>query len=238
MAIESVEELVAVLRRHPEWRDELRRVVLTEELLGLPEIVRQLAERVDALTQRVDALTQRVDALTQTVASLALAQERTELRMHRLVEHVDEVAIRADEALGYVIEQRYRERASAYFQPLARRVRVLTSDELDDLLEDAVERGTLVEHQAQQIRLADAVVRGRDRESGDELRMVLEASRIVDEYDVERAEHRAELLGRLGVPTLAVVGGREVLDRAAEQARAKGVWLLRDGQVEPPPAAA
>ena len=42
--IEDFGDLVKLLGQHPEWQAELRRHVLSEELLELPALVRQLAE--------------------------------------------------------------------------------------------------------------------------------------------------------------------------------------------------
>jgi hypothetical protein len=35
--IKTFEDIVRALRGHPEWIDELRRIILTEELLRLPQ---------------------------------------------------------------------------------------------------------------------------------------------------------------------------------------------------------
>lgn len=76
-------DLVQLLREHPDWREELRTLLLTQELLTLPILVRELAEgqmrlteTVAQLTVRFDQLTVRLDQLTETVARLAEAQER------------------------------------------------------------------------------------------------------------------------------------------------------------------
>jgi hypothetical protein len=37
--VQEFHDLVALLTQHPEWRAEIRRLVLTEELLALPPIV-------------------------------------------------------------------------------------------------------------------------------------------------------------------------------------------------------
>ena len=49
--VQEFHDLVHLLEQHPEWRAELRRLVLTQELLDLPAIVRELAEQVRALAQ-------------------------------------------------------------------------------------------------------------------------------------------------------------------------------------------
>ncbi|MCS6773687.1 MAG: hypothetical protein NZ693_06200 [Thermoflexales bacterium] len=42
---------INMLYEHPEWRDELRRLVLTDELLQLPALVRELSETVRTLAE-------------------------------------------------------------------------------------------------------------------------------------------------------------------------------------------
>ncbi|MER3473549.1 MAG: hypothetical protein C4335_05845 [Armatimonadota bacterium] len=42
--VEDFHQLVALLEQHPEWRAELRRLVPSEQLLSLPDLVRELTE--------------------------------------------------------------------------------------------------------------------------------------------------------------------------------------------------
>jgi K+/H+ antiporter YhaU regulatory subunit KhtT len=105
--VKDFQDLVRLLRERPEWRDELRRVLLTDELLELPramrvltEEVRRLAEaqlkteervgrleeRMDRVEERVGRLEEAVIRLDQAVARLAEAQLKTEERVGRLEE--------------------------------------------------------------------------------------------------------------------------------------------------------
>ena len=63
-----------LLEERPEWRREIRRLVLTDELLSLPEQVASLRA----------ATGQRFQELIQQVAELADAQKRTEGEMTEL----------------------------------------------------------------------------------------------------------------------------------------------------------
>ena len=74
--VENFRDLVRILEAHPEWRAELRRLVLTDELLSLPE---QLARR-QVETER-------------GFQQLAEAQRRTEDRLIRLEEAVIQQAL-------------------------------------------------------------------------------------------------------------------------------------------------
>ncbi|HZR01060.1 MAG TPA: hypothetical protein VFC93_19825 [Chloroflexota bacterium] len=116
--VDDFHDLLRVLGEHPEWRAELRRYVLSEELLQLPELVRGLAEvqrrtdehldtltqrlgtlteRVEALTQRVDDLTQRLGALTEQVDALTQRVDDLTQRLGALTERVDALTQRVDD---------------------------------------------------------------------------------------------------------------------------------------------
>ncbi len=65
--INSQDDFLRALEENPQWRDAIRRHILTEELLQLPARFHVLTQRVDTLDQKVDVLTQRVDTLDQKV---------------------------------------------------------------------------------------------------------------------------------------------------------------------------
>ncbi len=127
--IQDYRAFVELLYQHPEWRAELRQLVLSEELLTLPQLVRELTEaqkrtdeRLDRLTQRVDELTEaqkRTDeqlrVLTQRVDELTEAQKRTDEQLRVLAQRVDELTQRVDELTEAQkrTEQRLEELAEA-----------------------------------------------------------------------------------------------------------------------------
>jgi len=232
--VQEFHDLVALLTQHPEWRAELRRLVLTEELLALPQIVRDLAEAQQRTEQQVAQLAaaqqrteQQIAQLIQQVTQLTEAQRRTERQIVRLQDDVGEIK-------GIVLEERYRNRAFAYFSRLVRRTHALMEDELVALLEEAVARGALSEEGMDEIARADVVVRGQRRESPGEVYLVVEVSWGVGPGDVERAVRRAALLSQTGLQTMPVVAGERITDEAAELARAMRVWQVLDGRVTVP----
>lgn len=84
-----------------------------------------------------------------------------------------------------------------------RRVRVLIGEDLWDLLHGAEDRGVLSHSEALDIARADVIVECREREGPDRW-VVVEVSWTVSRADVQRARGRADLLSRLGVPTVAI----------------------------------
>lgn len=215
--VEEFRDLARILEERPEWRTELRRLVLTEELLALPEQVARLRAETE---QRFQDLIGQVAKLTAQVSELTTA-------VHELTRDVGELK-------GYNLERLYRERAPAYFSPLIRRAHVLSAEELSFLLDEVVESGKLSEVQADDALLADVVVRGRGRQDGAEVYLVVEVSWKVDFEDVDRAVRRAEILAKAGLPTIAVVAGKNITDGAATWARAIKVWQFVDGKAVAP----
>jgi hypothetical protein len=228
--VQDFHDLIGILEQHPEWRTELRRLVLTEELLSLPQIMHDLAEAQQRTEQRVEELAEAQRRTEQHLADLVAAQWRTEQRIGRLQDDVGDLK-------GVVMEERYYRRASSYFSRLVRRSQVISGNELTALLEEAVARGALSEEGADEIGWADVVVWGQRREDGTDLYLVVEVSWGVGTSDVERAVRRAALLAQTGVQTLPVVAGDHIIDEAAELCRAMRVWQVLDGRVIAPSAA-
>ncbi len=60
--INNIADLVRIIREQPEWADAIRSILLSQELLELPERFAKFVQRVD---QKFDAIDQRFDDLTQ-----------------------------------------------------------------------------------------------------------------------------------------------------------------------------
>ncbi|MBI3973984.1 MAG: hypothetical protein HY332_22120 [Chloroflexi bacterium] len=249
--VSDFHDLLRLLEEHPEWRAELRRHVLPDQLLELPALVRQLVEaqartdarieqlveaqaRTDArieqlveqmvaLTARVDQLTARVDQLTEQVQALT-----GEVRLLR--KDVDELRIDVGQLKGSDLEQRYRTRAPAYFSRIARRLRVVEHTRLADVLDDAVAEGRLTEAERDAVLETDLVLRGQRREDQAEVYLLVEVSAGIRPYDVERASDRAASLAKVGRPVVPVVAGESSNRDADELARQRGVWRVLDGR--------
>ena len=171
----------------------------------------------------------------------AEAQDRIDRQFAEIGKRVDELTAitrsHADDIgtlKGWNLEDRFRERPSAYLRSFFRRARAYTDGELVKLLDSGVERGIITEDDWEEVRLADVVVRGRRRDDGTEVFLVVEVSWGVGLYDLERAVRRAGILGRLVAPVLPVVAGQGATADARSQCDADGVWLVLDGRVVPP----
>ncbi|MCS7248491.1 MAG: hypothetical protein NZ840_09640, partial [Anaerolineales bacterium] len=79
---------IDTLYQHPEWRAELRRLVLTDEILELPTLVREIAGIVRELAEAQRRTEERLEVLARRVDELAEAQRRTEERLEALARRV------------------------------------------------------------------------------------------------------------------------------------------------------
>ncbi len=214
--VEDFHDLIRLLETRPEWRADLRRLVLSDELLALPEQIALLRADTERRFQELLEAQRRTDA--QIAAMTQAIQELT----------ADEKIYRKDigDLKGEVLEARYQRLAPAYVGRLVRRAHVLSAAELVELLENAVEQGTLTEEEKNDALLTDVVVRGRRKEDGAPVYLAIEVSWGVGPYDVERAAYRATLLSKLGVPATPVVAGKSITPDADDISRSRHVQQL------------
>jgi flagellar motor protein MotB len=211
---------------------------LAQAQLRTEQRVEQLAQAQHELAQAQLRTEQRVEQLAQAQHELAQAQLRTEQGLNRLSSEVGELtrAVRAMQpkvarADGWLLEQRYIERAPSYFGRWFRQIEVLWPGRLDRKLEQQLDVALTPEEKDEVLRL-DAILRGKvpPPASQDEVFVALEASVTIYVDDVERAWKRAALLRRLDIPVVAVVAG-EAIERDAETyAQANAVAILQDGK--------
>ncbi|MCW5934162.1 MAG: hypothetical protein KIT45_07665 [Fimbriimonadia bacterium] len=99
--VNDARDLVRILELHPEWRAEVRRLVLPEELLTLPDLVRELAEMNRQALERLAGVEER---LARAEERLAGVEERLARAEERLA-GVEERLARAEERLAGVEER-------------------------------------------------------------------------------------------------------------------------------------
>ncbi|MCS6908597.1 MAG: hypothetical protein RML93_12055 [Anaerolineales bacterium] len=248
--MQEYHQFVELLYKHPEWRAQLRQLVLTEELLGLPEIVRRLAEAYERAEERLARLETivaelaeaqkrneaQLEILTQRVNELAEAQKRTEETLAALSQRVDYIDMRltkVEQRLakvdGRTLELEYERKVIGYFGQILRRPQVVKLIELE---EDV--GSLLLDEEWLELSRTDLLVRGYLRwplgeNPRPEAYLAVEASVLVDREDLERAQRRANLLRRAGLLALPVAAGEDVTERALQAAKQQGVILVIDG---------
>jgi hypothetical protein len=110
--VDDFHDLIRLVETRPEWRAELRRLVLTNELLTVPDQLAALRARSEEQFQALAEAQQRTDlqlaTLTERVTALTVAQERTDSQLTALTERVTALAAaqeRMDNHLTALTEQ-------------------------------------------------------------------------------------------------------------------------------------
>ena len=220
--VEDYRDLVQLLSERPEWRSELRQLLLSDELLALPEIVRGLAEAQQRAEEQLSEiktvmqhLTEQVAELTRDVRELTENQQRIDNTVSRLK--------------GESLEWSYRNKIYGYFGYLMRRLKVVDLSTIDEALET-----TLTSGEFRDVFRLDLLATGQLRESpgGPEVWLAIEISSVVDRNDVDRAWRRASLIRRVGPLVLPVAAGERATAGAETAACDQNVVLMTDGQAE------
>lgn len=233
-------DLRRLLRERPEWRAELRELILTDELVALPRVFAETRIAYEARFERIEhaleELTQRVDALTQRVDELAQAQARTESSLQKLIERVDKLADKQGQMLGKLLERDYADHAQAYFTDYLKRVRVVFPAQAFDDLTEEVMYERLSPAQRRQVARLDVILRAKliaaPGPDSPDIWVAIEVSSVIDRNDVERVQERAAILRQIGLRVIPVVAGQDITRGASELLEHAPVFLLLDGKSE------
>ena len=255
--VEDFRDLAQLLEERPQWRAEMRRLVLGDEYLALPEQIaelrrdterrlgevevqvaelrREVVELRRDMERRFNVVDEKIEQLKGDVEQLKEDVGQLKEDVGQLKEDVGMLKDDVGQLKGENLERRYRERGHGYFGKLVRRTHVLTTNEISALLDDAMDQGVLSRDDVSAIGLADVIVRGRSWADGQPVMVLAEVSSVVDRSDVQRAADRAARLAKLGTPVLPVVAGGSTTERAADMARSHNVWQMLNGRVIEPP---
>lgn len=209
--INDIEDLYHILEVYPQWREALRRELLTAELVAMPETLAQLVPKIDRLAEQtadnsrliaensrqIEENSKQVAENSRQISELRVIADNYTARMARLESDNSELKSLTTEAraadLSYII--------AAWLdweQPIQ-----LNKAELTELVHN---QGLTREVRASFIA-ADLVFHAQD-DAGNDAYCAVAISWTVNQYDIDRAERNADLLKRLtGCPCRAAVCG-------------------------------
>ncbi len=234
--VEDYHDLVQLLSDHPEWRSELRQLLLSDELLTLPDIVSTLAEAQQHAEERLANVEERLANVEERLANVEERLSRIETAIEHLTEQVTaltENQQRIDNTVsrlkGDMLELTYRNKIYGYFGHLMRRLKVVDLSTIDEVLET-----TLAPGEFRDVFRLDLLATGQLRASpgGPEVWLAIEISSVVDSNDVDRAWRRASLIRRVGPLVLPIAAGDRTTSGAETAARDQNVVLMIDGQAQ------
>jgi polyhydroxyalkanoate synthesis regulator phasin len=241
--IETFGDLTKLLREKPEWLEELRRLVLTDELLALPRKFEEHDKRLEEHDKKLDDLSQKFEGfvvnefkpLKSKVEKIesdveVLKQDVGSLKADVEVLKQDVKMLKSDVAdlKGESFERRVKERAPSYFGRLIKGCKTLSAQEVAKVLEDAVDKGLISEDEKESALELDVVVTGLSKKQDrQEVVVACEVSATAHSDDIERAFERASILSRaFARQCIPVVIAKESAQEAFDKAQELGVVLV------------
>ncbi len=125
-----------------------------------------------------------------------------------------------------LLQERLRQRPQLYLGRMLGRPTNLAIEEIHLLTDAVVEQARLCEEEAEEIALADVVVRGRDRQTRQSLHLLVEGAWCIGEGDLKRAARRAALLAQTGTVARLVAVGKWANPGARKAAQELNVLLV------------
>ena len=210
--INDIHDLVRIVEAHPEWRSELQRVLLTQELLAMPERLGMLTVVTANLAAIGEAANQRLDGIEGSLGSLNTSmndvrgytlggQTGTSLRQ-RLASTLD------------LTHPRTLWMAKHYVQPPGR------AEEFNKEMQEALDNGKILDAEFNRLQDTDMVMRARDVD-GRTVYVAIEASGVIGSGDIGRARRSALILTKMysenAIPAVYGFSIAEPQTRQAEQ---------------------
>ena len=243
--IKSYWDLLSVLKEHPDWLDELRKLVLTDELMALPKKFDEFVKRYESfienefkpLKETVKEQGKDIKVLKEDVAILKedvaiLKEDVAVLKEDMTVVKKDVAGLKNDvgNLKGDNFERKVREKAPAFFGKLILKCKLIDNQELANRIDDAIlnDEAIITDNERDDALKVDVVVTGilrHDKEK--KVFLAAEVSWVVDKMDVERAARRTKIIEKcLGIPGIPVVIGNEYTEGAKEAAEELNVVII------------
>ena len=218
-SIPTTADLLRLLREDPDFRDEVRRLVLSQDLLELPErfarfegyVERQFAEMRGDMTEMRGDIARLDEGQAQMRQDITRLDEGQAQMRQDIAEMRENIAKNTSD-IGSLRGWEYERRVARNFASHAsmairqrngrglRRTRMLSSNTFGvdpaylDLIADALDAGLIANEEWADLQQADAVMSGQHE--GSTIYFVGEFSVTVNNHDIERAIARADILAR------------------------------------------
>ncbi len=203
--------MLEFIRNDYDLRQELRKEILTEELLQLPTRFTQFeqtaGERFDKLEHRFDKLEQDVAGLKSDVANLKGSDLENRARRVILNIAMNELGL----TRGRILLTPGRDTEPGFL----------------DTINAAEQAGIITEQQADHVLVADIIIRARRADDRRFVHAVFEVSRTIKLDDIQRAHERATTVAAAtGEPAIPAVVGEVIQPPQQHQADDMNVKVL------------
>ena len=192
VTINTAEDLLRALRENPEWKEAVRREILTEELMNLPG-------RFDRFVEEQRQINAETQGFIEEQRQFNKEQRQFNERVEGFMERTDRRFSRIEDDLSNMRGEYARNTAIGEAPDIAEHMgfqmmRLLSRDDLRELLRSSDTSG-IATSQLQSFRRADLVIEAADSD-GNIHYIAVEASNTGDERDTRRSIRNAVFLAR------------------------------------------
>jgi hypothetical protein len=224
--INTIQDLIRLLRENEEWRNAVRRELLTEELLELPQ---RFAEYVAANDKWRDDVDKWRDGMDEWRVGVD--------------QKLNSLQISVDSLRGTALETKmYTKLAPLVAREFdVKRVRRILSPGTDYLaiagyrsefmgkVEDAAEDGVISEDDETRIQVTDLIMRSLRKPDGSVLWFAIEASGVINDDDITCAKRSADIITKVyDQDAEPLVYGYRIHDRQRKLSGELGVRVYLD----------
>lgn len=224
--INNADDLINLLESNDEFRNAVRRWVLTEELLALPAVVRDLQGRVTNVERQMVTMQEQIAELQKQVAELQAQMVEMQRQMAemnaRLIRVEEDVAVLKEDVAvlksdvktikndvgalkGWQLQALLHGNGASQIGSRfgIRNPKVIRAagtgvnlQSFNDDIFDAMEEGILSDREYDRLINTDMIMSGRDR-GGADIYVVAEASYALTSADIDKVLYSADLFRRL-----------------------------------------
>ena len=204
---------------------------MSKDIHKLQIIVKHHTTRLGRIDKKLLEAAQERQAIRDDLEVVKRGQEDLRHEVKELRRGQDELKRNQNDLRGESYERKIRDRADAIFGRFLKRGRKMRN-EIGEHLEEAQENDQLVDEEHDQVLACDLLWGGKLKKSGEELFLVIEASCLAEEHDIQRAYNRANILRSIGIESLPVVAAINWTPEVTEQAFDLGVVVVNDTRLD------
>jgi hypothetical protein len=186
--ISNFADLMQALKENPEWLEELRRMILTQELLELPKKFENFRHRVE----------ERFDAIEKGVQELKKKLDKDVWPLK-----------------GMWLEMKVADNILSFFSEYLSDAKAIDQEKINKALSLAMKEGIISKEERVDVLRLDLIVEGTLLNTEEPVLIAVEVSYTIDDFDVQRAINRAKILEKvMGRKVLPAVVGYKITKKA------------------------
>jgi hypothetical protein len=194
--ISNFADLIQALKENPEWLEELRRMILTQELLELPKKFENFRHRVE----------ERFDAIEKGVQEVKKKLDKDVWPLK-----------------GMWLEMKVADNILSFFSEYLSDAKAIDQEKINKALSLAVERGIISKEDKKDVFRLDLIVEGTLLSTKEPVFVAVEISYTINKNDVQRVVKRTEILKKtMDTKVLPAVVGCRISKNAQKLITKKG----------------